>query len=611
MHPNLKYLIIFLFITLFLKISDLFPQSGAEAVAKIGDRTISIDEFRYRYELTPQLFRENKRVMNELKLEFLYTLIAEKLLAAYGETVSLDTSETVKNTLKIFEEMFVRDALYDLMIVEKAKYKADSLLGFYLANATMAKCIYIKSNTYEEAERIHKLLEKGVPFDFLLSDNAIKSDTLVVTFGQFNEEIENEILTLPLGMYTTPIQLDDDWYILNVEAKYYPIIDKAFGWESEFRRLKKLAKERAEYSYYKEYTKNIFESLSVKANGRLLKVLADEVLNLLALKEQLYGTHKKYFLDASDFALVGTKLNSDVLNQNYFKIYDDSVSFNDFLYYLRFENTSFDSISLQIVLDVLNAKTKKFIEHKVLAREGYKYGLNNIKSVLDKYNMWKENYYYNLILSEFTDSADVTNDEIIIYYNQLNKGKFKTKEVKVVEILTSNLDDAEKVLNELEAGGNIFDLANQYSVKNPSNDADNNFKHITAFEEISSIIDKMKIGEIYGPVKVKDGYNIFKLLEVKEDSAIDKENFEQIKKQYSQELRYLKKKNAINKFIGKLATEYNIYINEELLKNIRTTTHNAVAFQILGFGGKLTAVPLISPNSEWVENWLNSLKVIP
>lgn len=602
---NFRILILVAFI---LTNSDLIAQNKNETVAKIGNRFISVDEFKFRYELTPQLFREQKRVTNELKLEFLYTLIAEKLLAAYGETISLDTSEIVKLTLKNFEEMFVRDALYDLMIVEKAKYKADSLLGFYLANATMAKCRFIKSNTYEEAERIFNLLEKGVPFDFLLTDST-KYDSIAVTFGQFNEEIENEILTLPEDMFTRPIQLGDEWYILNVEVKYYPIIDKTAGWESEYRRLQNLAKERAEYAFYKEYMKKTFENLSVKANGKLLKVFAEEVFNLLERKKQLYGTQNKYYLNSADLALVSVKLTSDVLNQNYFIVNDESVTLKDFLFFLRFENISFDSVYFQNVLDVFNSKTKKFIEHKILAHEGYKYGLEKNKSVLDKYNMWKENYYYQLVQSEFIDSAEVTDEELMIYYNQLNKGKFKSKEVKVVEVLITNLEDAEKVLNELETGSDIIDLAEKYSVKNQSSEI--KFKPISAFGEATSIIDKMKIDEVYGPVKVKDGYIILKLLEVKEDSSSDKASFEEIKKQFSQELRYLKKKDMINKFIGKLAAENKININEELLKNIRTTTHNAVVFEMLGFGGKLTAVPLISPNSEWVEHWLNSLKVIP
>ena len=69
-----------------------FSQTSVEPIATVGSKPISVDEFRFRYELTPQMFRGHETISNELKQEFLYTLIAEKLLASYGESISLDTS---------------------------------------------------------------------------------------------------------------------------------------------------------------------------------------------------------------------------------------------------------------------------------------------------------------------------------------------------------------------------------------------------------------------------------------------------------------------------------------------------------------------------------------
>jgi len=590
----------------------LFAQSEKIPLAEIGNQVISVEEFLYRYELTPQLFREQKRTAPVLKQEFLYTLIAEKLLAEFGEANLLDTIEIVKQTLNNFKELFIKDALYDLVVAEKAKHNADSLLGFYLSNSSAVKCNYIKTKNYDEAERIFSLLEKGVPFDFFVSDSALSSgDTLALTFGQFNDAIENEILTLPVNGFTRPILLEDDWYILCVASKYYPIIEKLPGWESEYKRLRKLAKERAESSFYKNYMSDLFKNLNVRANGKLLKALADETFNVLEIKKQSLGEQKKYYLETSDLALITKKINHELLNQTYFKLPNDSVLLKDFINFLRFENLAFNKIDSQNVLDILNGKTRKFIEHKVLVNEGYKLGLENSQSVKEKYNMWKQNYFYQLVLSEFADSAEVSDEEIKLYYNQMYKNKLKSKEVKVAEVVTANLVDAEKVLNELEDNIDIQELAIKYSIRPQEKVAYDEFKPISAYVEISSILDRMKPGEIYGPVRVDDGYSIFKLIDVREDSTFDSKAFAEIKKEYDNELRHLKMKDRINKFIAKLAVDNKITVNEDLLKTVRTTTHNSVVFQLLGFGGKITAVPLIAPNSEWVEHWLNSLKVIP
>ena len=114
-----------------------------QVLAKIGQLTISSEEFQLRYELTPQMFRENQRISEESKLEFLYSMIAEKLLALYGDEIRLDTSLIVSKSLKYFEEMFVRDALYKKVIEEKAQSKTDSLMSFYLSNANNVKMIFI------------------------------------------------------------------------------------------------------------------------------------------------------------------------------------------------------------------------------------------------------------------------------------------------------------------------------------------------------------------------------------------------------------------------------------------------------------------------------------
>jgi len=600
---------------LFLFYSVLsFSQTGIEPIATVGNKPISVDEFRFRYELTPQMFRGQETISNELKQEFLYTLIAEKLLASYGESTSLDTAEIVKHTLKMFEEMFVRDELYKQVIADKAKFKSDSLFGFYAANSTKALLKYIRTNNFDESERIYKLLQKETPFDFFFFDTTLSmQDTLTITFGQFDEYTENEILTLPENAFSKPLLFNDQWIIFSVIKKFYPLIERTPGWESEYRRLKKLAKERAEFSFYKNYMLEKFRTLNVKANGKLLKLFAEEVLELLEKKKLNTGEQKKYYLEVSDIALLNKKMSEENLTATYFEISGNTISLREFINYFRFENTSFDSLNYQNILDRLNGKTRKFIEYKFLANEGYKLGLEKSSEVQKQFDMWKQNYFYQLVVAEFSDTIEVSEEEVKTYYNQLNRNKLTIKEANVFEIIVRDPENAEYVLNKLDAGMDITELCNYISVDENFDGkcSESGFKPITNFSGISSVLEKMKIGEIFGPMKVADGYSIFKFIDVREDSSSYAASFDQIKKELENELRHLKMKQSMNQFIAKLAKQNNITINKELINTIPTTTHNSVVFKLLGFGGKITAVPLIAPNSEWVGEWLNSLKVTP
>jgi hypothetical protein len=587
-----------------------FPQSENEPVAKVGKQTITVDEFQNRYELTPQMFREQRENSDESKQEFLYTLIAEKLLAIYGETISLDTTEIVNYTLKTFEDMFVRDELYKRMVVEPAKHKADSLLGFYISNASTARLKFIRTDNLDEAENIYTLLQKGTPFDFFNSDSSLGYiDTLTITFGQFDELTENEILTLQENAFSKPLFIEGQWYIFSIVSKFYPIMEKQRGWGSEYDRLNKLAKERAELNYYQDYMNKIFGNLTFKANGKLLQLFVHDVFDILSKKKLRYSEQGKYFLEISDLAYISNKLSHQTLNSTYVKFLNDSIPLKDFINFFRFEIVPFDAIYYQKIFDVLNGKTRKFIEYKVLAREGYKLGLEKTSEVQNQLNMWKQNYFYQLVMTDFADSSTVTDDEVKEYYNQLNREKLKVKEVNVVEILMRDPETAGIVLDELEAGKDIKELANVYSINKEK--IESGFEPITYFKEIGSVLDQMKIGEIFGPMKVSEGYSIFKLVDVREDSSFSSESFDQMKNELAKELRYIKAKQSINQFIAKFAKQNNIIINKELINTIPATAHNSVVFKLLGFGGKLTAVPLITPNSEWAEIWLNSLKVTP
>ena len=55
-----------------------YSQNNNELV-KIGDKVITLEEFKFRYELTPQIDRKYND-SGKSKEELLYTLIAEKII---------------------------------------------------------------------------------------------------------------------------------------------------------------------------------------------------------------------------------------------------------------------------------------------------------------------------------------------------------------------------------------------------------------------------------------------------------------------------------------------------------------------------------------------------
>lgn len=585
----------------------LYPQDNS-ILARIGDKVITAQEFKARYELTPQLFRENKKIVKELKLEFLYSLIAEKLFSKYGDEIRLDTSASVKESLEYFEEMFVRDALYKKVIRERARSKADSLLSFYLANANNVQMIYIYSENEEEIKNIHNLIKLGVSFDSLYSElKTDRNDSLVVSVGELDRSIEDQLFPLPDGSVSNPIRMDDGWYIFKILRRYNPVLYKSKGWENDYKNSERIAIERAESEYYNVYTKEFFRDKEMRVNSKLLRIISSEIFSVLNSRYSKEKSSPPYSLSIFDIPDLKKRLGSDTLNLTIVDMGSKKYSVGNLISFLRFDILSVDRIINSYIFNALSNKLRKFTEYKMLADEGYRLGLQNSDEVKEQIQMWKDNYYMQLVASDFIDSANVTDQELQAYLQ--NNKNFRTKKVNIIQIFSESLETMEKILAEIESGKDFREIAEYYSSLNSTDNykIESGYFSVTENGEIGRIADQMKIGEIYGPVSVGNKFLIFKLIDVKEDSVkINLTANEELRR----ELGYLKQHKSYNNFISNLAVKYDLKIFPDALNNIQVSSLQSIAYNYLGFGGRILAVPLLNMNMEWVQDWKNKSDVI-
>lgn len=586
----------------------IYPQEN-NILAGIGDKVITEQEFKVRYELTPQLFRENKKIVKELKFEFLYSLIAEKLFSKYGDEIRLDTSAAVKESLEYFEEMFVRDALYKKVIRGKAKSKADSMLTFYLANANNVQMIYIYSEDLKEINNIYNLIKLGVSFDSLFAElKTDKNDTLVVSVGELNKSVEDQLFPLPDGSVSNPIRMQDGWYIFKILRRYNPVLYKSKGWENDYKNSERIAIERAESELYNIYIKDFLSDKKMYINSKLLRIVASEIYSVLNNRYSEEKSSPPYSLSIFDIPDIKKKLGSETLNLTIVDLVTKKYSVDNFISFLKFDILSVDKIINSYIFNALSNKLRKFAEYKMLADEGFRLGLQNSDDVKKQIQMWKDNYYMQLITSSFIDSADVTDQELQSYLQSSSKN-IKTKKVNIIQIFSENLETMEKILTEIESGKDFREIAEYYSSLYPvtQDKIESGYFSVNENGEIGRIADKMKINEIYGPVPVDNRFLIFKLIDIKEDSVKISLNANE---ELRRELGYKKQHKSFNNFISNLAVKYNLKIFPDVLNNIQVLSLQSIAYNYLGFGGRILAVPLLNMNMEWVQEWKNKSDVI-
>jgi len=600
----IKYVILLFSISFIMQTK---AQTDDEVIAKIGNIPVTRKEFIQRYEMIPQLDRQMKGITPQLKEEFLYGIIFEKLFAQAALEHRLDTVEITSYSIHEFEKMFVRDALYNKEVAEKAKGKAQQLLADYLSNATKVFARALYSPYEKEINNYSSLLSKGLPFDSLMVELPEQSkDTLAFEIGMEDESLERQIFSLPEHANTLPIHFEDGWYIYHIVKRYEPILAKSQGWESEYQQIKKVARRRAEREYFVKYMKQMFLNKKIEANGLLLKLSTDKIVLLLETKAAGKKDDKdKLYLSSEDFYTLEKSELADSLTKVFVKLGKKNIPLKSFIRFLNFENPGFTSSEKRDVLSLLSRKTREFIEREVLAEEGYKQKLDQTNEVKESLGIWKDFLLHQAMQGTFLDSAKVSDEEVAAYYAKRNSKKESPPLVNIIEILTNSLETVDTVLQKLKEGIDFKILAKQYSQRELTKENDGEFGLFptTSFGEIGRIAGLLKIGEMYGPLKVPEGYSIFKLTDKKNSKFSTDEEFSMMKEKLKRDLAFNKLRSSIIQYSVELARKYGITINENLLKATPVTNLNSVIYRYIGFGGKITAVPMMTPFTDWVEEW--------
>jgi peptidyl-prolyl cis-trans isomerase D len=194
-------------------------------------------------------------------------------------------------------------------------------------------------------------------------------------------------------------------------------------------------------------------------------------------------------------------------------------------------------------LQNLNDQQREFSYIK-LSADDYTSKVNvDEKSVEDYYNNQKESFFtpeqakiefVELSLAEVAKTIKVTNDELLGLYED-EQARFTTEEERQAQhILLTTQENANKVLDLLNKGGDFSKLAAQYSQDTGSKDTGGDLGlfgrgvMVGAFEESAF---SMQEGDLSGLVKSEFGYHIIKLNKIQAGTV---KSFDSVKSELTQ-----------------------------------------------------------------------------
>ncbi|MDA3862047.1 MAG: hypothetical protein PF445_12575 [Melioribacteraceae bacterium] len=402
----------FLISMLFLSVACFAQEQN---LAKIGSLELSVNEFIQRFEFTPK----EKSDFDSTKVNFLYSLIAEKLWSLEAESLSMDTIPYVYNSVKNIERKLIRDKLYKIEIESKVQITDMEISDNLLKLNEKRVMNFLFSKSENEIELLYNELLSGKSIDSLLIDRVEHKqqiDGVPVVFGQMDEHLENIVYSLQINEFTKPIPVRVGWviyYLKSIEAVQSETKNRKAVEEMLFARKAKI--------FYSEFFNKYVKGNRAYSDKRLFDDLVNEISQILIERgEDSYNENlKKYQLDGYQIKLIQNNFSPKMLLSDFIKFENSAISLKKYMLSLELNGYSCDKMSKHEIANVLNSKIKTYIFEEIIIREGYKRGLQNSEDIQNDLTLWKESFLASYYRNSFFDAIKTNETEVREFYDNV------------------------------------------------------------------------------------------------------------------------------------------------------------------------------------------------
>ena len=168
----------------------------------------------------------------------------------------------------------------------------------------------------------------------------------------------------------------------------------------------------------------------------------------------------------------------------------------------------------------------------------------------------------------------ISAEDIRREYEENPNRYMKPDQIEIQEILVATEAEAKDLLERLQQGASMGDLARQYSKRPPELRDEEGRRRFTVaaaamYGRLVAAARKAPVGELTGPLQVREGYSIFKVLSREQQQA----SFAEAKKRVRATVNWIKKQQVFEQFLAELRTKYasQVEVREDNLKRILTS----------------------------------------
>jgi parvulin-like peptidyl-prolyl isomerase len=576
-------------------------------IGQAGKEFITEEEFIDRFELTPGLYRHKGGRLDEEKLITMYSLIAEKLLAQEAEERGLGLDTLVANAARKIAEDLARDELYRKEVVEKVVV-TEKEVNTEAVNALQTLILqFIFFPDEHDALFVRSHID-GRNLTDVEVDSTMRSlkDTVSVTWGMAEWSVEKAAYGLHQGEVSPVVKASNGYYILQLVRKSRNSPYARMTDDVRRERVRGQIRLRKEEARLQQFMVDFLRDRTAYAVSRHVKALALAMSNDLVQKE-------------NDEGFVLNRKTVDSLKGQLAPILDDTMmvagerwwTVRNFIDRLSASGFTASSREPLEIANTLNSKCLVWTEQALLADEAIRRGLDRTPSVLQQVKEWRTSLLARAMRQQVEDSVSVTDADVFRYVEQ-NGQPLPTPRVQIRELKISSTSDIQRAVEDITMGAPFDQVVRRYSADAAARERGGltGFFRITERPPIGDIAGAMSVGQIYGPIRSADGFLLFQLV-ARQDSVREDTSLAGRQRAAAEELARLMRKSRLDQFIVKSAARRGYSLFPDRLHALAVSPIPTLTFRVLGFGGRMFAVPLVPRLFDWVNIEVPKPEVVP
>ncbi|MGD0339576.1 MAG: hypothetical protein ABSB78_12405 [Bacteroidota bacterium] len=595
----IKYLLNILLLLMSISPGSAQPAGNQGSfIARAGNTYISEEEFLKRYELLPGQYRNRRNNVEESKLVFLYSLVAEKLLAQEASDRRLDQDSGYQAAIDGIKKMLARDQLYQeeisgkVQVTKKEVQKAaiDARRKLFLS------FLYFEDST--DAEFTRKQLKNCKQFDrFQIDTNmAVVRDTATLLWGEAEAPIEQAGFCLKKGECSPVVEASTGYYILHLEKESPNQFYVSMQPHVLYQRIETKLRLRKEKARLDEFIQNILRTKKGFSLPRQFKNVAQTLNDIW--KDLPQGMEQ--MVTDSLLEIVEERCRS-ILQDSMIVVGSSFWNVHDVLVKLRGKVFTIDRSRTTGIAAQLNNHLLIIVQQELLAEEALSRKLDERWSVKNELDIWRQQILAKYEEMDIKKNVQVSDQEIFQYISETYPD-VKYPRVQIRELHTRNLSAMEQALGEIYSGVPFEAAVRKYSTDTSAvqnNGLSDEFA-INARMPLGLISWKMQVGEQQGPLHISDDYIFFELVKKELPIGATDSSFNAVIQKAASALRPIKQKKILDASIAKSARQRGYDIYTDRLKLLKVSSVPMMTYRILGFGGRMFAVPFVTPQVDWI-----------